>query len=391
MQSLCAEKFVRGDLQAHIYSDALLANLSQLKGLCAPDVKFCAVVKANAYGHGFAQVTGILKDADVDFFAVANLFEALYIMPLIGPQSILILQPVHTAQPAESIITAAQNKFHCTVCSLASAEYISSVLAGTNLTLNLHVNVETGMGRYGLDPAQAAKLIEMIDRSDNMLLAGVYTHFATADEDDLSYVLQQLAAFNDFLAATGLDARGDVIKHAANSAATIKLPQTHFNMVRCGIALYGYFSRQGSYPMPQSRESRPVKLTPVMKLTAPVVRLKNVAAGASISYGRSFTAPRPMTIGVVSLGYADGYRRCFSNRAKMKLGDTEVPVIGRVCMDQLLIDVTGLDNVKVGQRVTVIDNSHDFCCGAYTLAQLADTICYEILTCVHGHVNRTVH
>lgn len=386
-----AKQFVRQDLQAHIYADTLLANLRQLKGLCAPGVKFCAVVKANAYGHGFAEVVGILKDADVDFFAVASVLEALYIAPLLGGQSVLILQPIHTGQSAENITLCAENKFHCAVSSLQAAEYISSVLAVTDLSLDLHVNIETGMGRCGIDPAGAVQLIERIDRSNNMRLAGVYTHFATADEEDLSFAYDQLAAFNDFLAATGLDSRRDVIKHAANSAATIKMPQAHFDMVRCGVALYGYFSRPSQRSVSKNSESEPIELVPVMKLTAPIVHLKGISKGRSVSYGRSFIAQHDMLAAVVSLGYADGYWRCFSNRAKMKVADTTVPVIGRVCMDQLLIDVTHVPGVQVGQMVTIIDNEHDSPCGVYALADLADTICYEVLTCVHGHVNRVVH
>lgn len=378
-----SKAFVRPDLQAHIYSEALLSNLSQLKRLCGLDTKFCAVVKANAYGHGMTQVVNILSNTDIDFYAVAGIFEALHIANLVEKQSILILKPIHCAISAEQIVLCARNDFHCSIASVASAEYISKILADSDYILKLHVNIETGMGRCGLDADEALELIHTIDASRNMQLAGVFTHFATADEDDLSFVYEQLKIFNQFLAYSGIRNRKDVLIHAANSAATIKVPQSHFDMVRCGIALYGYFSR------PQ--KSEPIKLSPVMKLQAPIIHLKRIAKGKSLSYGRSFFTSRDTLAAVVPLGYADGYWRRFSNRAKMKLADTFVPVIGRVCMDQLLVDVTDVRNARVGQMITVLDNEHSSACGVYALADLAETICYEVLTSVEAHVNRIVH
>ena len=229
----------------------------------------------------------------------------------------------------------------------------------------------------------ASELISKIDQCANTSLAGVYTHLATADEEDLSYAYEQLETFNKFLDENSIRGRDDVLIHAANSAATIKMPESHFDMVRCGIAMYGYYSRPMASPA--------VKLKPAMKLQAPIVKLKKMASGQSVSYGRSFITERDTTVAIIPLGYADGYWRSFSNRAKMKVGDSVVNVIGRVCMDQLLIDVTDVANVAVGQMVTVIDNDHDSPCGVYALAELAGTICYEIPICVHAHVNRIVH
>jgi alanine racemase len=376
-------QFIRPDLQAHISSEALLNNVSELRKLCKPGTKFCAVVKANAYGHGMAEIVTILKDGPVDFFAVASVFEALHIAPLTGGQPILILEPVHVGQPPLQILCYAEQSFHCPIATLDTVDYINSIATPSGKPINVHVKVETGMGRCGLDPDLAVRLIEKVDKSPSMCFAGLYTHFATADESDLSYAQEQLGIFNDFIAKNGIRQHGNVIIHACNSAAAIKMPEAHFDMVRCGISLYGYFSR----PQPDS----PVKLQPVMCLQAPIVQLKRIAKGKSVSYGRSFITKRDSLIGIVPLGYADGYRRCFSNRASMKLGSALVPVVGRVCMDQLLVDVTDVQNVSLGQMVTIIDDVQDSPCGAYALADLADTICYEILTCVHAHVKRVVY
>jgi alanine racemase len=290
---------------------------------------------------------------------------------------------LHTAEPPDHIPACAEHGFHRVASSLDAVDYAGGQLNGSDKILRLHVNVETGMGRCGIEPELALQVIQRIRTYPNLKLAGLYTHFATADEEDLSYARQQLDRFNEFLSANPLPERSDLIIHSANSAATIKLPQAHFDMVRCGISMYGYYSRRMSNP--------PIPLEPVMKLEAPLVQIKTLPAGQSVSYGRSFITQRPTRVGMLPLGYADGYWRCFSNRALMKIGSLAVRVIGRVCMDQILIDVTDVPDAHVGQMVTVIDDRHDSPCGVYALAELADTICYEILTSVHAHVNRIVH
>lgn len=378
-----SQQLTRPDLQSHIFSNALLNNVAGLKSLCAEQTKFCAVVKANAYGHGIAEIVNILKNADVDFFAVASIYEALHVYPLIEKQPILILESLIPDSPPQHIFACTQKNFHYVIASIEAFDYVSRLLAGSNDILNLHINVESGMERCGTDTQCAIELIEKIDSCPNTKLAGVYTHFATADEEDLSYAYAQLKTFNEFLAETSMADRADVLIHSANSAATIKMPESHFDMVRCGISMYGYYSRPMVDP--------PVKLEPVMKLTAPIVQLKNIDADQSVSYGRSFTTKRDTRAAIVPLGYADGYFRSFSNKAQMKLGDHYAPVIGRVCMDQLIIDVTDIPDAAIGQTVTIIDNSHQSPCGVYALADLAGTICYEILTCIHAHVNRIIH
>jgi len=376
-------QFVKKELQAHIYSEALLSNLCRLRSLCEAGVKFCAVVKANAYGHGLTEVVNILRNADVDFFAVAVIGEALRIAGLVKNQSILIFEPIYPGMNAEQIICSAKNGFHCAISSIEAAEYACEILSSTGYRLNLHINVETGMDRFGIEAESAKILIDKIDSVKSLRLAGVFTHFATADEEDLSFAYEQLGIFKQFLAETAINTRKDVIVHAANSAATIKMRQGHFDMVRCGISLYGCSSASE----PDSR----VKLRPVMKLQAPIIGLKKIPRGSSVSYGRCFIAKRDTTAAVIGIGYTDGYLRCLSNRAKMKVGEVFAPVIGRVCMDSVLLDVTDIPDVLPGQMVTVIDDHPDSPCGAQALANLAKTISNEILTCVRSHIRRIVH
>ncbi|OQY06166.1 MAG: alanine racemase [Planctomycetales bacterium 4572_13] len=377
-----SQQLIRPDLQAHIFSQNLLGNVRKLKGLCPAKTKFCAVVKANAYGHGISEIVNILKQDGVDMFAVATFYEALHVATMTQQQSIFILEPVNSSQSVEEIQVCAQKGFHCVLASADSLKFVRDILQNTPHALKVHLNIETGMGRSGIEPESARPLLEQIADCPNLKLAGIYTHFATADEEDLSYANEQHERFEAFLKQDKLRGKGILI-HAANSAVTIKIPQAHYDMVRCGISMYGYYSRQMKNP--------PVQLTPVMKLTAPITHLKTIPAGQSVSYGQSFTTQRDTLAAIVPLGYADGYRRCFSNTAMMKVGHHAAPVIGRVCMDQVILDVTGIPDIQLGRIVTVLDNHHGSVCSAYALADLADTICYEILTSIHTHVNRIIH
>ncbi len=378
-----AQSFIRPDLQAHLYSERLLKNAAALRSLCPEETKFCAVVKANAYGHGVREVVNILKNGPVDFFAVAAFYEALHIRPLVRRQRILILEPINSSQPLDQIRMCAKADFDCVLSSLDGLEWARKALEGTDHILRFHLNVETGMGRCGMDPGSAGRLLEQVGSCPMLRHVGVMTHFATADEEDLCYAYEQKKRFEAFLDAHRLKDRPDLLIHACNSAAAIKMPQVHYRMVRCGISLYGYYSRPMKEP--------PAELRPVLKLQAPITHLKKIPAGQSVGYGRSFIAQRDTLGGVIPLGYADGYRRAFSNRAVMKVGDRFVPVIGRVCMDQLIVDLTDVPGVELGAMATIIDDVHDSPCGAYALAEQADTICYEILTMIHAHVHRIVH
>jgi len=377
------QQLIRPDLQAHIHSRDLLDNVGNLRSLCPRHTRFCAVVKANAYGHGITEIVNILKNAKVDAYAVATFYEALHIHPLAGKRPILILEPVNPAWGVEQLRICAREGFECVLVSMEGLRYIQDILAGTPLTLRVHLEIETGMERCGIEPQLAAQLLDLMEGHPNLQLAGVFTHFATADEDDLSYANAQIDRFERFLTDYRLKGRPGVTIHASNSAGTLKLPRAHYDMVRCGIAMYGYYSRRMAHP--------PVELKPVLRLEAPIAQLRSIPAGHSVSYGRSFIPQRDTRAAILPLGYADGYRRCFSNRAAMRIGAHSVPVIGRVCMDQLILDVTDVPSVELGQMVTVLDNDHNSPCSAYRLAELADTICYEILTSIHAHVNRIVH
>jgi len=382
MQFETSSQFTRLDQKVHIYSQALLNNLANLRSLCRPETKFCAVIKADGYGHGIREIVNILKKGQVDFFAVANAYEAAFIADIVGQSKILILEPIHTACTSEAVQLCAQKGFHCAVVDAEASRFVQNCLRTTSDVLNVHVKVETGMGRCGIEAAKAADLIAKIRTFDNVRLAGIYTHFSTAAEKDLFFAEQQLEKFRKFLSKQSLLACKDIIIHAANSAAMLNMPEAHFDMVRCGIALFGWA---------EHRQTLNIKLAPAMKFEVPIVQLNRYKKGQTVGYGRTFTAQRDTIGAIVPVGYADNYWRLYSNRAVMKVANNFAKVIGRVSMDKTILDVTDISDVKVGQDVTVIDNDPSSECSVYRLAELADTICHEVLTSLPARALRIIH
>ncbi|MDD5135059.1 MAG: alanine racemase [Phycisphaerae bacterium] len=382
MEFETSKQFVRADQKVHIYSDALLGNLGKIRAACKPETKICAVIKANGYGHGISQIVDILKQGPVDFFAVANVYEAAFIADIVEDKKILILEPLHTGYASDAVQLCTRKGFHCAVVDTEALQYIQTCLHNTNDVLNVHIKVETGMGRCGIEAKKAAELIKKIRTFENIRLAGVYTHFSTAAEKNLSYATQQLERFKKFLSGQSLLACKDIIIHASNSAAMLNMPQAHFDMVRCGIALFGWAEQPNALN---------VSLDPAMKFEASIVQLNRYKKGQTVGYGRTFTAARDTLGAIVPVGYADNYWRLYSNRAVMKISDNFANVIGRVSMDKTILDVTDIAGVKVGQTVTVIDNDPQSECSVYRLAELADTICHEVLTSLPPRAARIIH
>ena len=372
------KSFVKKDLCVYLCPDAIRHNITQLKNCCKDDVKFCAVVKANAYGHGILEVVDFLKDTDIDFFAVASIDEALHISKLIQTQQILILDPLYPSLCDEDIKQCAALGFNCTVSSIETAKYIDSILSPSSSALKVHVNIDTGMGRCGIVAANAGKLVEYIYSSRSMKLAGIYTHFANADEQDLSFAEKQISSFKKLISQLEHYITDDVIIHAANSSATMRLPQAHFDMVRCGIAIYGYSTM---------KKPLPIDLKPALKLQVPIVHITTIEKGHSVSYGRKFLVDRKTKAAVLPIGYSGGFWRPMLNCSKVRINEHIVDVIGTVTMNQMVIDVTDVPDVQLGQLVTIIDNRLDSPCGVYSLAALSKTICYEILTSIPTWAN----
>jgi len=365
---------------AYVSRQKLRHNATQIKQHCGNQVKLCAVVKADGYGHSGALVVTSLVDL-VDYFAVATIEEAAQIYPFAEGKPILVMCPLFAGMDAGLIRLAQSRGFHCTISSPAGLQYTSDSLIENEPRLHIHLKIDTGMGRIGCSVAEGTKILDTIKHQEKYLLKGVYTHLATANEEDLKFANEQLKVFENFLQDSKLNNNSSVIKHVCNTAGTLRIPKGHFDMVRCGIGIYGYSTYQ------DKPEEMP-DLQPALQLQAPLILVKSLKAGQSCGYGRTFVAPKDMIMGIVPIGYADGLFRNLSNQAKLRCGDQFIPIVGRISMDCTIVDLTGVKDPSEGMTVTVIDDHTDSCCNAAGLAESAGTIPYEILTAIGSRVRR---
>ena len=360
------------DVYAEINLGAIRHNLTAIRRHISPASKLCAVVKANAYGHGAIEVSKVAVECGADFLAVATVEEGLELRRAGFDLPILILGLI---PPAAAEIVA-ENFLTATVAEIALAEKISAAAVKLNRRAKVHMKIETGMGRIGAAPESAVELAEKIFRLPNVELEGIFSHFADADNDDRSFTNHQLKIF--CAAAEKIRAAGIPLKicHIAESAAALDIPAAHLDMVRSGIITYGL------YPAPNVR--RTIELRPAMKLVARIVQLKKIPAGTSIGYGRDFVAARESLIATLPLGYADGYIRAYKNFHAEVRGQL-APIAGRVCMDQTMLDVTDCGGVEVGDEVILFGSP------AVTIDDAAKhlgTINYEVTCLVSSRVPR---
>ena len=364
---------------ASISEAAVRGNLAVFRKHCGPSVKICPVVKANAYGHGVAIVAPVLAQAGADMFAVASIGEANELAQIVPEKEILVFGPVQGQSWASAeLAEALKSNYHLTIAEMAGAEALAEAAEQAGLIGRVHIKVDTGMGRMGALPAAALELVRFVSTGEPVRLEGLYTHFATADETDVSFAREQLQCFKEFIRAAQ-DVAGQVgLIHAANSAAVLALEESHFTMVRPGISTYGYWPSKTMGTMKVLEGLRPA-----LRLESRIVLIKELPVGHTCGYGRTFRAQRPTRVGIVPLGYEDGYRRSFSNKTVMVIGGCAVPVIGRISMDQTIVDLTDQPQVKTGDVVTVISEKREDPNSVEALAELADTIPYEI-TCLLG-------
>lgn len=359
--------------QAAVSLSALAHNLSALRTRLRAGTEVLAAVKANAYGHGAVPTAKHLEMLGVGWFGVATAAEALELRRGGVGGRILIFTPVY-----EGLEPLLAEDIALSVVDARSAEAVAAA-ARSGGRARVHLKVDTGMGRLGGGTDETRRTAVQLARTPGVELEGLWTHFACADEPGRGYTETQLARFDE--AVTALVGAGIEVplKHTANSAATLAYPESHFELVRPGIALYGYHSS------PHSAALAP-ELTPIMTLTAPVTFVKRVARGESLSYGALWTAPKDTTVATVRFGYADGYPRVLSTRAaaQVKLHGQRCPIVGRVCMDQLLVNV-GEPGAEVGDRALLFGPEGPT---AEELGEAAGTISYELLVRLGARVAR---
>ncbi|MBQ5317329.1 MAG: alanine racemase [Oscillospiraceae bacterium] len=365
---------------AEIDLDRLGRNLGQLETL-AGGTQICCVVKANAYGHDDRSIAPYLEGKGITFFAVSNIKEALTLRECGVKGEILILG--HT--PYEYAAELSEEAIIQTAVSVDYARRMSEYADSIGVKVHIHLAVDTGMGRIGVRAEEAPGALKEVSALDGVILDGMFTHFACADSydsDDIAYTEEQKRLF--FEAADKAAAQGIRLRHihCLNSAGGTFRYDDRSTLVRFGIMLYGLTPDRGL--------DMPVELLPVMDLKAAVSYVKKVPAGRFISYGRTFRAERDMTVATVPIGYADGYPRELSNKAYVLINGMRAPVIGRVCMDQLMADVTDIPDVHEGSEVTLIGKSGDESITADDLAELCGTIGYEIVCGISKRVPRVI-
>jgi alanine racemase len=376
-------------VRAEIDLKAIAHNIKELRRITHPDARLMGVVKANGYGHGAIEVARCALQNGAEVLGVARIEEGMRIREAGIEVPILIFGytlPDLTAKLLDYDLTQ-------TVYTYASAQVLSQTAISLKKKIKVHLKIDTGMGRLGLLPQNfqqgnsigiSADAIEeslAIAGLNGLELEGIFTHFATADSADKTYAEIQLDLFMNFLNRLRKAGLEPPVRHAANSAALIDMPQSHLDMVRPGIASYGL------YPSDEVNKKH-VPLKPAMALKARIIHLKKVPAGFKVSYGSTHQTPKATTIATIPIGYADGLNRLLSSEGQMLVHGQRAPIIGRVCMDLTMLDVGRIDNVQVGDAVVIFGQQGSDSITVDEIASSLKTINYEIVSTITARVPR---
>jgi alanine racemase len=335
-----------------------------------------AVVKANAYGHGMITISAEAVRQGVDFLAVARVSEALEIRQGGIAHPLLVFE----VPPVSLIDRAIAEGIALTVSTAAGGEAISRIASARGGKAVIHVKVDTGMSRLGFSAATAVGEIVSLLRLPGLELGGLYTHFATSEDADRTFADSQISRFNDVVSRLRREGIESPLVHMANSGAIISLPESHGNIVRPGIMLYGY------PPSRSMNERHPVK--PVMSLVSNISMIRRVPKGTGISYGRRFITPRDTVIATVPAGYADGYSRLLTGRASAIIHGKLYPVAGTICMDHIMVDIGEQPECGPGDEVTLIGSGGGISITAWDIAETLGTIPYEVTSLISARVPR---
>ena len=368
---------------AQINLDAVYNNINQIKSVLDPGCLLCATVKADCYGHGYKYMTQEMAASGADWFAVSNLAEALQLRRCGIEKPVLILGYT----PPENARELVYNDISQAVFSKEYAQALSDAVAPDGVKVNAHIKIDTGMSRLGfvyhdsVEDYPVFDEIEAVCRLPGIAPEGIFTHFSSADCADgevftrLQYDLFLSAV--DRLGQRGITFR---LRHCGNSAAILRFREMELDMVRAGVILYGLY--------PSREVPRTVKLLPVMELKSVISMVKTVEPDTPVSYGRTYVAKEKRTVATVPIGYADGYPRRLSNRMHMLVNGRPAPIVGNVCMDQCMIDVTGIEGAREGTEVTVFGADHGAFIGVDEIAEQAGLINYEVICGLSRRVPR---
>jgi len=355
---------------AEIDISAIKSNIAALKKLLPGKTQFMAVVKANGYGHGSVQVAKAALSAGANRLGVALVEEAIPLRQagIIAPIQLL------TAVPAEGLNKISELDLIVAVYTKEQADSLNKL----GKPVKVHIKADTGMNRIGVSHKDAQGFIDYVSGLNNIEIEGMFTHFATADQQPSDYAKEQWTRFKDIVQAAK-ESNPLLIAHAANSAATILYPQSHLDMVRVGIAMYGLH--------PSSVTKSKINLCPALSLKAKLSYVKKVGPGECISYGATHTTSKRTVVGTIPLGYADGYTRLLSNKCEILVGGRRCKQIGRICMDQFMVDLDNID-AKTNDEAVLIGRQGNEEITADELAQILGTINYEIVCKVASRIPR---
>jgi len=361
---------------AEIDLSALEHNLNLVREMAGDKVKLLCVVKAHAYGHGIKEVAKKLFSCGIDYFGVATVDEANTLRNYLGVGvSILVLGSIFKEETDEVL----RNDLTQTIADKDVAIALSQSAKKFNKTARAHIKVDTGMGRIGIWHENAIDFIKWVKGLGNIEIEGIWTHLSSAD-DDIDFTNEQIYIFRELIKELEGQGINVSLKHVANSMAVIGFSGAHLNLVRPGLILYGLYPKSGL------RDK--VNFKPVMTIKTKIVFLKEVPAGRFISYGKRFTTHRLTKIATLPIGYGDGYPRALSNKASVLIRGERAPVVGTICMDQIMVDVGHITDVKVGDEVVLLGKQGNEQISAEELAELSDTIPYEIVCSIAPRVPR---
>lgn len=366
-------------IKAVIDLNAIRNNVEFLYNHINKQSKIMCVIKANGYGHGAVKLAKVYEEIDfVCGYATATAEEALELRNNGIKKKILILG----ATFPEDYETLVRNNISLAIFTIDSAIKLNEISKNIGLSANVHIKVDTGMSRIGVNPLEdGLEIVKTINSLDNINIEGIFTHFARADEVDKKRAFMQLELFNDFTNRIKEIGINIPIKHCANSASILELPDTRFDMVRAGIVLYGL------WPSDEIIKEG-VNLMPAMSLVSHISHIKKIKKGTQISYGGTFEAKEDMIVATIPVGYADGYPRMLSNCGKVLINGKFAPILGRVCMDQFMADVSLIDNVNIGAEVVLMGTQGDEKITAEDIGDLSKRFNYELVCDITSRVPR---
>ena len=366
-------------VRADIDLDAVLYNMESMHKKLKPGTKIAAVVKADAYGHGAVEISRVLENLPYLWgYAVATSNEAMQLVEA-GRKKPIIILGLSFPEQFEEIV---ENDLRPAVCTYETAQALSDIAAEKNKVCRIHIKVDTGMSRIGFQVTpESADTVARISKLPNIMIEGIFTHFARADESSKAPAYEQFKQFEKMIAMVEEKGVQIPLKHCSNSAGIVEIPECNMDMVRAGITLYGL------WPSEEVDKTK-ISLKPVMSLRSRVAYVKELLPGRQISYGGTFTVKKKMTVATVPVGYGDGYARGLSNKGWVLIKGQKAPICGRVCMDQCMVDVTDIPGVKIGDTVTLLGKDADEEITMEQLGELSGRFNYEFVCVLNKRIPR---